>query len=1035
MSTAATDDIFVFPTSSGQRRLWLLDQLVPDSPAYNLGWRVTLTGPLDPGRLAEALRTVVARHEALRTTFAAEDGMPTQVVAARTHVPLVATEPAEVDALVREPFDLAAGPLLRAALVRHSAEAHELVLVVHHAVVDGWSCAILFDELARCYGREPLAEPPLQYPDYAVWQREQAEANSFAEAARYWTEALAGIPTVLPLPTDRPHTAARGRGAELVTDLDPAPGASFGELLAVFQAVLHRLSGQAEFLVATPVSARTRPETEHLVGFLANTLALPARIAPETTFAQLAEATQAAVQDALTHQDLPFEQLVDLLAPQRSMAHAPLVQTMFSVEPRPATTTVDGVTFAPELLGNGGSKFDLFLTVEPGEDRWRARWNYDTDLFDEATVAGFAEVYAVALCAARADRHRPVAELPLTTASPPVTAVRPGGALALDLRRFGDAPAVGGPDGARTYAELDADANRLAHLLAANGVGPDVPVALCLARGTRVPTAVLAAWRAGGGYLPLDPSWPVDRLTAMARDAGAPVLVTHAAAEVELPGEWRVIDLDTVDLSDQPATPPAVEVPPTALAYLLYTSGSTGRPKGVAVTRGGVANLLAAMDELLDLSPADRIASITTPSFDVSVVEMFAPLLRGASVTFLAAEEVADGHRLRERIADAGVDATVVQGTPSAWRMLVAAGGVPAGVRLRVTGGEALTRDLADALLTDGAVLIDGYGPTETTVYSAAGRVPPAPRPIRLGPAVAGTTLHVLDPNLAPVPDGVIGELHIGGAGVARGYRNLPALTAERFRPDPFTSTPGARLYATGDLVRRRGGAYEFLGRADHQVKVRGFRIELGEIEAALRAHESVRDAVVTTWSAGDDDVRLVAYLVPRRRVGTAELRPWLARRLPDYMHPNRYVMLDALPTTPTGKVDRAALPEPVWGRDRTHTVAPRTDTERRLATIWREVLSLGPNTPLGVHDDFFALGGHSLTATQLIARIRGGLAVDLPLSALFTAPTIAGLAESMAAGRAAGADRPRTLLDQLDELSDAEVDRLLTTLIEDGEL
>ncbi|MCT2582862.1 amino acid adenylation domain-containing protein [Actinophytocola gossypii] len=1023
--------MFVFPTSSGQRRLWLLDQLIPGSPAYNLGWRVTLTGPLDPGRLTEALRAVVGRHEALRTTFAATDGVPTQVVTPRTHVPLVAIEPSEVDALVREPFDLAGGPLLRAGLVRHSAEAHELILVVHHAVVDGWSCAILFDELARCYGRTPLPEPPLQYPDYAVWQREQAEANSFAGAARYWTEALAGIPTVLPLPTDRPHTAARGRGAELVTDLEPAPGASFGELLAVFQAVLHRLSGQAEFLVATPVSARTRPETEHLVGFLANTLALPARITPETTFAQLADATQGAVEDALAHQELPFEQLVDLLAPQRSMAHAPLVQTMFSVEPKPAPATVDGVTFAPELLGNGGSKFDLFLTVEPGADRWRARWNYDTDLFDEATVAGFAEIYAVALRAARTGRDRPVAELPLTTATPPVTAVRPGGAIQVDLRRFGDAPAVAGPDGTRTYAELDAEANRLAHLLRANGVGQDVPVALCLARGTRVPLAVLATWRAGGGYLPLDPSWPVDRLTTMASDAGAPVLVTHAAAAVELPGDWTVIDLDTVDLSAQPDTPPEVEVPPTALAYLLYTSGSTGRPKGVAVTRGGVANLLGAMDELLDLSPADRLASITTPSFDVSVVEMFAPLLRGASVTFVAADEVADGHRLRERITDA----TVVQGTPSAWRMIVAAGGVPAGVRLRVTGGEALTRDLADALLADDAVLIDGYGPTETTVYSAAGRVPPAPYPIRLGPAVGGSTLHVLDPNLAQVPDGVIGELHIGGAGVARGYRNLPALTAEKFRPDPFSATPGARLYATGDLVRRRGGGLEFLGRADHQVKVRGFRIELGEVEAALRAHDSVRDAVVTTWSAGDADVRLVAYLVPRRRVGTAELRPWLARRLPDYMHPSRYVMLDALPTTPTGKVDRAALPEPVWTRERTHTVAPRTDTERRLATIWREVLSLGPDTPLGVHDDFFALGGHSLTATQLIARIRGGMAVDLPLAALFTAPTIAGLAESVAAGRTGRADGPRTLLDQLDELSDAEVDRLLTTLIEDGEL
>ncbi|OLF15137.1 non-ribosomal peptide synthetase [Actinophytocola xanthii] len=1000
--------VFVFPTSSGQRRLWLLDQLLPGSPAHNIGWRITVSGPLDPGRLTEALRALIARHEALRTTFGATDGIPTQVVAPRAHVPVVAIQPSQVDRLVRAPFDLAAGPLLRAGLVRHHAEAHELVLVVHHAVVDRWSCAVLFDELTRYYAGERLPEPALQYPDYAVWQREQVEANGFAQAARHWTRELAGVPTVLRLPTDRPHTAARGRGAELVTELEPAPGASFGELLAVYQAVLHRLSGQDKFLVATPVPGRTRPETEHLVGFLANTLALPARISPDTTVAELAANTQRTVQLALANQDLPFEQLVDLLAPQRGATRTPLVQTMFAVEPRPEPLTANGVTFAPEPLPNGGSAFDLLLTVEPGPDRWRARWSYDVDLFDEVSVAGFAGTYAVALRAAMADPHRPVAELPLTSARPPAVPVRTGGPLRVDLRRFGDAPAVCGPDGALTYAELDERANRLAELLRGNGVGPDVPVALCLARGTAVPLAILATWRAGGGHVPLDPTWPAERLSAMAADAGAPVLLTHRAAGVELPGPWRVIDLDSIDLdsidlTEVPGTPP--EPPPTALAYLLFTSGSTGRPKGVEVTRGGVANLLSHLDELLDLTPADRVASINTPSFDMSVVEMIAPLLRGASVTLLAAHDVGDGHRLRERLVESG--ATVVQGTPSAWRSLVAAGGVPTRVRLRITGGEPLTRELADALRGDGAELIDGYGPTETTVYSAAGRVPPAPHPIRLGPAVANTTLYVLDRAMRPVPDGVIGELHIGGAGVARGYRNLPGQTAERFRPDPFSATPGARLYATGDLVRRRHGRLEFLGRADRQVKVRGHRVELGEIEAALRAHDSVRDAAVTTWTTGDAAVRLVAYLVPRRRVGAAELRPWLARRLPDHMQPDRYVSLEALPTTPNGKIDHAALPEPAWTKDRTRTVPPRTDTERRLATIWREVLSLGPGTPIGVHDDFFALGGHSLTATRLIARIRRGLAVDLSLSTLFTAPTIAGLAASMATGRA-GRRSPR---------------------------
>jgi amino acid adenylation domain-containing protein len=1013
--------------------LWLLDQLIPDSSAYNIGWHVTLSGPLDRNRLVAALDIVVNRHESLRTTFGDTDGVPTQVVAARVDVPVLDIVESEVDALVRHPFDLAAGPLVRAGLARAGTDEHVLVLVVHHAIVDGWSCGILFDELARCYAGEDLPEPAIQYPDYAVWQREQADANAFAEAGRYWQAELAGIPTVLPLPTDRPRAAGTGRGAELVRDLDAVETASFGTLLAVYQAMLHRLTGQEEFLVATPVSGRTRPETEHLVGFLANTLALPARIPAGTTFAELAKHTAAAVEGALAYQDLPFEELVDLLAAQRSLAHAPVAQVMFAVEPRSAPATVDGLTIAPRLLPNGGSKFDLFLTVEPGPGAWHTRWNYDTELFDQATVAGFADLYATLLHAALADEDRPIAELPLGDPTRQPVATPAQGSVTFDLASFGDAPAVTDATGTLTYRELDLAANRLAHLLRANGVGPDVPVALCLERGSQVVVGILAVWRAGGGYLPLDPSWPTDRLTAMAADAGCPVLVTGPGA-VELPGERTVIRLDDTVLATQPSTPLDLDVAPGTLSYLLYTSGSTGKPKGVTLTHGGVANLLSAMDSLLDLTPNDHVASITTPSFDVSIVEMLAPLLRGARVTIVPADEVLDGHLLRERLVETG--ATVVQGTPSAWRLLVAAGGVPPGVRLRITGGEALTRDLADALLADDATLINGYGPTETTVYSAAGHVPSGQTAIRLGGPVGATTLHVLDPALRPVPDGVLGELHIGGAGVARGYRNQPGMTAARFLPDPFSTTPGARLYATGDLVRLRGGRLEFLGRADHQVKIRGFRIELGEIESVLRQHNLVRDAVVTTWRANESDVRLVGYVLPGPRLDPHELRPWLAARLPEYLVPNLIMTVDVVPRTPTGKVDRTALPAPVWAPSRARVVAPRTDVERRLAVTWREVLSLGPDTELGVYDDFFALGGHSLTATQLLARVRTQLSVTLPLSMLFGAPTIAGLAESIAKAQSSGGldDRPRTLLDQLDELSDAEVDRLLTTLIEEGD-
>ncbi len=987
-------DTFVFPTSSGQRRLWLLDQLVPDSPAYHLGWHVRLSGPLDRARLEHALTTVVNRHEALRTTFCEADGLPTQVITEWVTVPVPDIEESEVDALVRRPFDLAAGPLLRAGLATVADDEHVLVLVAHHAVVDSWSCALLFDELATAYSGTELPEPAIQYPDYAVWQREQADANAFAAAARYWQAQLAGIPTVLPLPTDRPRANAAGRGAELVCDLDPVPGASFGTLLAAYQAMLHRLTGQEEFLVATPVSGRTRPATEQLVGFLANTLALPTRIPRGTTFAQLVKHAAATVAGGLAHQDLPYEELVDILAPQRSLTHAPVAQAMFAVEPVPAPTTVDGLTITPRLLPNGGSKFDLSLTVEPGQDGWRARWNYDTDLFDRSTVEGLANLYAVLLKAALADEDRPIAELPLTDTTRTPVPTPAAGTVEFDLARFGDAPAVTDATGTLTYRQLDERVNRLAHLLRANGVGPDVPVALCLTRGSAVVTGILAAWRAGGGYLPLDPDWPAERLTAMVADAGCPVLVTHGAAGVQLPGGHTVIDLDTADLAALPTTPPHGTPAPGTIAYLLYTSGSTGRPKGVTLTHGGVQNLLSAMDGLLDLSAADHVAAITTPSFDVSIVEMFAPLLRGAQVTVVPAGEVHDANLLRQRLVETG--ATVVQGTPSVWRLLVAAGGVPATVRLRITGGEALTRDLADALQTDGARLVDGYGPTETTVYSAAGTVPSGPAPIRLGGPVGATTLHVLDPALRPVPDGVLGELHIGGAGVARGYRDQPGMTAARFLPDPFSTTPGARLYATGDLVRLRGGRLEFLGRADHQVKISGFRIELGEIESTLREHNLVRDAVVTTYRQSDTDTRLVGYVVPGPRLDPTELRPWLGARLPEYMVPGLIMTVRAVPRTPTGKVDRTALPRPVWAPSRVRVVTPRTDVERSLAATWREVLSLNQDAELGVHDDFFALGGHSLTAAQLLARIRTRLSVTVPLATLFGAPTIAGLAESI---------------------------------------
>ncbi len=1043
------DEVFRFPASSGQRRLWLVDQLLPESPVYNIGWRVGIDGPLDAEALRTALNALVARHEALRTRFAAEDGVPVQVVSAALTVPLVRLPSGDVDAVVREevgrPFALHGGPLLRAGLVEVGPDQHVLVLVLHHTIADGWSCAVLFDELARLYAAGVAGEPdglpdlPVQYPDYAVWQREQAEGGAFAADAEFWREALHGVPTVLPLPTDKARpTTPTGRGAELRAELG-VPDGSFARLLAVFQCVLHRVTGQADFLVATPVAARTRPETEGLVGFVANTLPLRARFTPETTFGEVVAAAEEATVAALAHQDLPFEQLVDIVAPQRTLAHAPLVQVMFAVEPAPPARAAGPVTFRPEAVANGGAKFDLSLTVERAGERWFARWQYDSELFTPETVAALHAVFAAAVHASPADR---VAELWLGDDAPQEPAVEVPAETAADLvfAALAEHPDAVAVEGALTCGELDRAANRLAHVLLAAGVRPDQPVALCLDRGAPMVVGILAAWRAGAGYLPLDPSWPPARLTAMAAGSDVPVLVTDGASRAvtgPLAGPWTEVDLDTADLDAQPDTPPpAPRQHPGMLAYVIHTSGSTGKPKGVRCTQGGLAALLRAMGELMELTPGDRLASITTPAFDVSTVEMLAPLISGATLVVIPADDVADGGLLRARIEETG--ATVVQGGPASWRMIAAAGGVPAGVRLRISGGEAMTRDLADDLQTDGATLIDGYGPTETTVYSAAGVVSHAPEPVRLGPAVKGTSLHVLDPVMRPVPPGVIGELHIGGAGVARGYHGLPGLTADRFRPDPFGPS-GGRLYASGDLVRRHAdGKLEFLGRADRQLKVRGYRIEPGEVEAVLRAHPDVAQAVVVAWSAHAADVRLVAYAVPaggdvdedelRKRV-----RPHLAASLPDYMLPAAVVVLPGLPRTGTGKIDRDALPDPVWTTDDVERVEPRDENERRLAQIWREVLSMPADAPLGVHDNFFALGGHSLTATQMLARVRVALDADLPLATLFAAPTIAELCANLG-GTGAVARGPVPLLDQLDELSDEEIDRLLGTLVDEDE-
>jgi amino acid adenylation domain-containing protein len=1045
--------------SFGQQRLWFLDRLDPGGAVYNIPFQLRLRGPLDVPCLRRALDTVVRRHAVLRARFPEHGGHPVQVI--EPTVASVLTEHAAEDCeewarrLSTRPFDLTHGPLLRADLLALGPGEHHLLITVHHIAFDAWSVGVLLGELTELYraltaGDEPrLPELTAQYPDFVAWQQERLGGGLLERQLDYWRETLSGAPALLTLPTDRPRPRVQtfaGAGfpftvpESLLADLRAlAKGGRttlFTVLLAAFQALLAMHSGQDDVVVGTPISARKDPRWEPLIGFFVNTIALRATFAGNPTFAELLATTRTGVFSALSNSDVPFEKLVEALAPQRSLGHSPVFQAQLVMN----NALQAGSSFAG--LETTGMPIDAFaaqvdLTLQAGYRNQPTELclEYNTDLFDRSTIARLAEHYVAILAAVAADPDRPVLETPLLNGPARTRTLVDWNDSALPLPAVDcpselvagrpDAIAVRCKDDQLTYAGLAAESARLAETLAGLDIGPGGLVGLCLPRSVTLVSSILGIWRSGAGYVPLDPDWPADRLQQMITDAGFTAVVTAREITARLPGLFTGLT-HVIDAHDLPAFMTGADDVARSredLAYVIYTSGSTGRPKGVEIPRGAVINLLVGFADRLGLTEADVLAAVTTLSFDISVLELLVPLLVGGQVLVVTEDEVADGPALARRLAGAG--ATVMQATPAGWRLLLAAGPVPAGVRLRLCGGEAFGRDLSGALETDGAEMWNVYGPTETTVWSAAGRVRPGAGPVPLGPPIANTQLYVLNRGLEPVPVGVVGELHIGGLGLARGYHGRPELTRQRFVPDPF-GPPGSRLYVTGDLARYRAdGSIEFLGRRDHQVKVRGFRIELGEIEAALVTDAEVREAVVTTWAGGDGDARLVAYVTPST-VDSQRLRAALARRLPDYMLPATFVAMDAFPLTPNGKTDRAALPEPDWAAaGRAGLVPPDGPVQTVLAGLWRELLRI---PEVGATDDFFRFGGHSLLGAELLARIRGWFGVELPVRTLFESPTVAGLAEVLTAsdpepGRVLAIAELRC---QVDALSADEVDALL---------
>ena len=1021
--------------SFSQQRLWFLDKIEMVNTTYLVPLAVRIEGNLRVSALRQALDKLVARHESLRTTFPDVEGLPVQRVedpgpAAVTIENIEDDNPGLLDELMNQEmhrgFDLVHGPLFRAVIYRLSDDAHVLLLLQHHIIQDAWSLNLMMRELGSFYSAivddrtAALPELTLSYRDYTRWIREQMQGATLEHQLDYWRSHLEGAPHALDLATDRPRPAMESHAGAIhsfsipraisdgLPNLTQQTGTTlFMALAAALDVMLWRYTGQEDLLVGVPIANRDRKDVEGLIGLFVNTLVIRSDLSGNPTVSELLTRVRKRSVDAFSHQELPVEVLVEHIQPTRDLSRNPMFQVMLVLETKSHQPTLElpGLSVTPVHVDRGGTHIDWTLYVEESEDGLCGHIEYATDFFDESTIARMARHLQTILQEMIANPEHRIADISLVTPDERNLLLEDWNATEHEFARdaclhdvlenqaaqSADKLAVTSGGLSLNYSELQQRANQFARTLRDRGIQRGQHVGICVERGVDMLAIVIGTLKAGAAYIPLDPSFPRERLQFMAEDAELALLVStnSLAQHFDLPRERLLLldeDASLIEAqSHEPLTPDAaLDAQPEDAAYLIYTSGSTGKPKGVVVPHRAVVNFLSSMAREPGLTTDDILVAVTTLSFDIAVLELYLPLMVGATVVIASHEEAVDGTALIGLLETHG--ATVMQATPVTWRLLLEADWSGGAAFKALVGGEALPLDLADQLIATDVELWNMYGPTETTVWSTCCHVTNTSNGITIGTPIDNTKIYILDEQKNLCPIGVPGELYIGGDGVTLGYWKRPDLTADRFIPDTFADTPNATMYGTGDKARwLNDGTLQHLGRFDDQIKVRGYRVELGEIEARIAEHPEVRQAAVHLWNVGDDDVRIVACCIPQvpGRMSNVSLRKHLRSCLPEYMIPQYFMIVEDISLTPNGKIDRRRLPIPAVAESSIGNYEPpEGEGEKAISEIWTELIR--PARPIGRSDKFFDMGGHSLLALRAIRKMEQKVEAQLDFRILF---------------------------------------------------